>query len=87
MTAMEQIWAQLSRNVKVNSKVELVQTGNAGRGLVATEDIQTGDEILAETPFLVGPPQTIGRHFCVHCSQPLTMGLLQGITALTTVMY
>jgi len=76
---MDSIWTLLSCNDKQEcSKVHLVQTKNAGRGLVADQDIPNGEVILEEKPFVVGPPQSQGRHFCAHCSQPLSVGLLQG---------
>ena len=76
---MESLWKDLSCNLKQASKAVLVQTENAGRGLVATENIQRDDVILIETPVISGPPQSIGPHFCANCSQPLTDGLLQGM--------
>jgi len=74
---MESLWKDLSCNLKQASKAVLVQTENAGRGLVATENIQRDDVILTETPVISGPPQSIGPHFCANCSQPLTDGLLE----------
>ena len=80
---MESLWKDLSCNLKQASKAVLVQTENAGRGLVATENIQRDDVILTETPVISGPPQTIGPHFCANCSQPLTDGVLQGMFILS----
>lgn len=75
---MDNTWKELSTNLKQNAKVQLIQTKNAGRGLVAIENIQREGEIIKETALVVGPPQSIGPHFCVNCSQPLTNGLLEG---------
>ena len=61
-----------------SEKATLVQTENAGRGLVATEDIKRNDIIFEENPVITGPPQSLGPHFCANCSQPLTDGVLQG---------
>ena len=82
MKVMDELWTQLTshflQNDNVMSKAELVETPNAGRGLVATQDLEKGEIIFAEKPLIVGPPQGIGQHFCVNCSQPLTAGVLQG---------
>ena len=75
---MEYVWAALSCNLKQAAKASLVDTPNAGRGLVASQDLLREEVILEESPIVVGPPQSLGPHFCVHCSQPLTIGLLQG---------
>ena len=75
---MDSIWKDMSCNLKQSSKATLVITENAGRGLIATEDIQRGDMILQESPLIIGPSQSVGAHFCVNCSQPLTAGILQG---------
>ena len=75
---MEGTWIRLQNNVKEPPKVHLVQTPNAGRGLVASQDLQKGQAILMERPMIVGPPQSVGPHFCINCSQPLTAGVLQG---------
>ena len=75
---MEDLWVQLTDRLKESSKAIVIQTENSGRGLVATEDLQKGDDILIEKPMIVGPPQSVGPHFCVNCSQPLTVGVLQG---------
>ena len=80
---MESLWKDLSCNLKQASKAVLVQTENAGRGLVATENIQRDEVILTETPVISGPPQSIGPHFCANCSQPLTDGLLEGMFIIT----
>ena len=75
---MEDIWLKLQNKVKEPPKAHLVQTSNAGRGLVASQDLQKGQVILMEKPLIVGPPQSVGPHFCINCSQPLTVGVLQG---------
>ena len=76
---MEDLWVQLTDRLKFeSSKAIVIQTENSGRGLVATEDLLKGDDILIEKPIIVGPPQSVGPHFCVNCSQPLTVGVLQG---------
>ena len=82
---MESLWKDLSCNLKQASKAVLVQTENAGRGLVATENIQRDDVILTETPVISGPPQSVGPHFCANCSQPLTDGLLEGMFIITII--
>ena len=84
---MEGLWKDLSCNLKQASKAILVQTDNAGRGLVATENIQRDDVILTETPVISGPPQSIGPHFCANCSQPLTDGVLQGMFFITIIFF
>ena len=80
---MENIWKDLSCNLQIKSKGTLVETETAGRGIVATEDLKKEDVILKETALIIGPPQSIGPHFCANCSQPLTAGLLQGKHLLT----
>jgi hypothetical protein len=82
---MESLWKDLSCNLKQASKAVLVQTENAGRGLIATENIQRDEVILTETPVISGPPQSIGPHFCANCSQPLTDGLLEGMFIITSI--
>ena len=42
---MEKIWKELSSNLKENPKATLVQTQEAGRGLVATCDLQRQEQI------------------------------------------
>ena len=84
---MESLWKDLSCNLKQASKAVLVQTENAGRGLVATENIQRDEVILTETPVISGPPQSIGPHFCANCSQPLTDGLLEGMFIITIFLF
>ena len=61
-----------------SEKATLVQTENAGKGLVATKDLKRNDIIFEENPVITGPPQSLGPHFCANCSQPLTYGVLQG---------
>ena len=76
---MDHLWSDLSCNLgEIPTKVALIETETAGRGLLALEDLQRGDVIFEETPFVVGPSQSIGPHFCANCSQPLNMGVLQG---------
>ena len=76
---MDKTWTELSSNIKTEQlKIALIQTENAGRGLVATEDITKDEVIFTENPFVVGPSQTVGPHFCANCSQPLTVGILKG---------
>ena len=41
---MEKIWKELSSNLKENPKATLVQTQEAGRGLVAACDLQRQDQ-------------------------------------------
>ena len=76
---MDKTWTKLSSNIKTEHlKIDLNQTENAGRGLVATVDIAKDETIFTESPFVVGPAQTVGPHFCANCSQPLTVGILKG---------
>lgn len=77
---MDNLWSDLSCNLKpeIPTKASLIQTESAGRGLVALDDLQKEDVIFEEVPFVVGPSQSIGPHFCANCSQPLNMGVLQG---------
>lgn len=76
---MDKTWSKLTFKVdSAEPKAELVQTENAGRGLVATEDLNKNEVIFTESPFVVGPSQTVGPHFCANCSQPLNVGVLQG---------
>ena len=46
---MEKIWKELSCNLKENPKATLVQTQEAGRGLVATCDLQRQGQINYRT--------------------------------------
>ena len=41
---MEKIWKELSSNLKENPKATLVQTQEAGRGLVAACDLQRQEQ-------------------------------------------
>lgn len=76
---MDKAWPKLSLKIEnLEPKVELIQTETAGRGLVASEDLNKNEIIFTERPFVVGPSQTVGPHFCANCSQPLNVGVLQG---------
>ena len=78
---MDKTWTKLTCKVKTTEdelKVALIQTELAGRGLVATQDLSKNETIFTESPFVVGPAQTVGAHFCASCSQPLNVGVLQG---------
>ena len=76
---MDSTWTKLTSKIKTdNLKIALTQTETAGRGLVANEDISKDEIIFTETPFVVGPAQTVGPHFCANCSQPLNVGVLKG---------
>ena len=46
---MEKIWKELSSNLKENPKATLVQTQEAGRGLVAICDLQRHGQINYRT--------------------------------------
>ena len=46
---MEKIWKELSSNLKENPKATLVQTQEAGRGLVAACDLQRHGQINYRT--------------------------------------
>ena len=46
---MEKIWKELSSNLKENPKATLVQTQEAGRGLVAVCDLQRHRQINYRT--------------------------------------
>ena len=46
---MEKIWKELSCNLKENPKATLVQTQEAGRGLVAACDLQRHGQINYRT--------------------------------------
>ena len=65
---MEKIWKDLSVNLKQDPSANLVQTSNAGRGLVATINLEKDDIIFEESPLIIGPPQSLGPSFCANCS-------------------
>ena len=77
---MDKTWKNLTINLvkSIELKAELIQTDTAGRGLVATQDLSKNDVLFTETPFVVGPTQSVGPHFCANCSQALNVGVLQG---------
>ena len=77
---MDKTWKNLTINLVKSTelKLELIQTDTAGRGLVATQDLSKNDVLFTETPFVVGPTQSVGPHFCANCSQALNVGVLQG---------
>ena len=72
---MDKIWQDLSSNLKQNAFLHLVQTKNAGRGLIATNDFERDDIILEEFPLITGPSQSLSLNFCANCSQT---GILDG---------
>ena len=45
---MEELWTQLTSNLKENPKATLVQTQEAGRGLVAACDLQRQEQKIIE---------------------------------------
>uniref|UniRef100_A0ABD2VX96 SET domain-containing protein n=1 Tax=Trichogramma kaykai TaxID=54128 RepID=A0ABD2VX96_9HYME len=47
--------------------VEIKQTENMGRGLYAKTDFKTGDLVLVEKPYLIGPNFSNRYVFCSHC--------------------
>ena len=76
---MEKLWIELSENVTTGgAHVQLVQTENAGRGLKASKDFERDEIIFMESPVILGPPQNLGSHFCVHCSQNSNLLILKG---------
>ena len=77
---MDKTWKNLTINLEKSTelKADLIQTDTAGRGLVATQDLSKNDVLFTETPFVVGPTQSVGPHFCANCSQALNVGVLQG---------
>ena len=83
---MDKTWKNLTINLVKSTelKAELIQTDTAGRGLVATQDLSKNDVLFTETPFVVGPTQSGGPHFCANCSQALNVGVLQGKETLSS---
>ena len=65
---MEKIWKDLSVNLKQNPSANLVQTSDAGRGLIANINLEKDDIIFEESPLIIGPPQSLGPSFCANCS-------------------
>ena len=82
---MDKTWENLTIRIKRKElKAKLVQTETAGRGLVATQDLSKNEIIFTENPFVVGPTQKVGPHFCANCSQALNVGVLQGKETLSS---
>jgi hypothetical protein len=56
---MEEIWKELSSNLKESPKATLVQTQEAGRGLVAACDLQRHGQINYRTGTTYNCPKVI----------------------------
>ena len=52
-SSLTQLTSHFLQNDNLMSKAELVETPNAGRGLVATQDLEKGEIIFAEKPLII----------------------------------